>query len=130
MANPPSTDHPSTIELTATGTLTEEQDLPPVVARMVIEIRSDGTKTIARGALEDLTTGERVTLRADAASPLALAAQLSRSLVQIPALAKSFTETAARELAKTQLNKVKERLRPLAELSPFRRRKNKGPSDG
>jgi hypothetical protein len=130
MAQLPPIEQQTTLERTATGTLTEEQDLPPVVARMVIEIRSDGTKTVARGALEDLTTGERVALRADATTPLALAAQLSKSLVQLPALAKSFTETAARELAKAQFNKVKEKLGPLTELSPFRRLKKKGPGDG
>lgn len=60
---------------------------PPVVARMVVEIRSDGTRTIARGALEDLVTGERVALRADASSPLALAAELAKALLRTPVLA-------------------------------------------
>ena len=60
---------------------------PPVVARMVVEIRSDGSRTIARGALEDLVTGERVALRADASSPLALAAELAKALLRTPVLA-------------------------------------------
>ena len=34
-------------------------DEPPVVARLVVEIRSDGSRTIARGALEDGQLGER-----------------------------------------------------------------------
>lgn len=61
------------------------QDLP-VVARLVVEIRSDGTRTIARGALEDQTTGQKVSLRADGTTPAALAASLTRSLFQLPAL--------------------------------------------
>ena len=37
----------------------------PVVARMVVEIRSDGTKTMARGALEDLVTGQQVAIETE-----------------------------------------------------------------
>lgn len=59
---------------------------PPVVARLVVEIRSDGTRTIARGALEDRATGQRVDVRAEGATPAALAAALARSLLQLPAL--------------------------------------------
>jgi hypothetical protein len=61
---------------------------PPVVARLVVEIRSDGTRTIARGALEDTTTGERTVLEAQGDSPLALMISLSRALVRLPALAR------------------------------------------
>lgn len=68
--------------------LAEEAELPPVVARMVVEIRSDGSRTIARGALEDLTTGEKVALRADATTPLALATELTKSLLRVPTFAK------------------------------------------
>ena len=42
---------------------------PPVVARLVIEIRSDGTRTIARGAAEDVALGERVQIEAHGATP-------------------------------------------------------------
>jgi hypothetical protein len=61
---------------------------PPVVARLVVEIRSDGSRTIARGALEDLTTGERAAVEAHGTTPLALAASLSRAVFQLPALAR------------------------------------------
>lgn len=67
--------------------LEAEGDLPPVVARLVVEIRSDGTRTIARGALEDRTSGERVDLRADAATPIILARELTRVLLETPVLA-------------------------------------------
>ena len=59
---------------------------PPVVARMVVEIRSDGSRTIARGALEDVTTGQRTTLEARGDSPIQLAIALARSLTQLPRL--------------------------------------------
>jgi hypothetical protein len=67
---------------------------PPVVARMVVEIRSDGSRTIARGALEDLEAGERVAIQAEGATPLALAASLARALLRAP----SFVRGVARAL--------------------------------
>lgn len=66
--------------------LEAEADLPPVVARLVVEIRSDGTRTIARGALEDRNTGQRVDLRADAATPVILARELTKVLLESPVL--------------------------------------------
>ncbi len=71
-----------------TSTLADEAELPPVVARMVVELRSDGTRTIARGAIEDLNSGERVAVRADASTPLALANELAKSLLKTPLLAR------------------------------------------
>ncbi len=59
---------------------------PPVVARLVIEIRSDGTRTIARGAMEDRATGQTVAMRAEGTTPAALAASLFRSLLMLPRL--------------------------------------------
>jgi hypothetical protein len=64
-----------------------EADLPPVVARLVVEIRSDGTRTIARGALEDRASGQKVELRADGTTPVALARELTRVLMASPVLA-------------------------------------------
>jgi len=61
-------------------------DEPPVVARMVIEIRSDGSRTIARGAVEDVVHGERTAIEAHGTSPLSLALQLAKSIAQIPRL--------------------------------------------
>jgi hypothetical protein len=68
-------------------TLAESPDEPPVVARMIVEIRSDGTRTIARGALEDTATGQRTTLVARGSSPAALAGSLVKSLLKAPLLA-------------------------------------------
>jgi hypothetical protein len=71
----------------APGSVTDA-DEPPVVARLVVEIRSDGTRTIARGAVEDGTTGERTAVEARGTTPLQLLLSLSRSLVHLPALAR------------------------------------------
>jgi hypothetical protein len=67
---------------------TADDDLP-VVARLVIEIRSDGTRTVARGGLEQAQIGEggtadRVAIEARGGSPAALAADLLRALVTLP----------------------------------------------
>lgn len=78
--------------------LAEAPPEPPIVARMVIEIRSDGSRTIARGALEDAIQGERVALEARGTSPMALAASLVRSLLSTPLLAKG----AARALLRSR----------------------------
>lgn len=65
---------------------------PPVVARLVIEIRSDGSHTIARGAAEDLQRGETVQIRAEGRTPFELVFSLLASLKDIPALARGFTK--------------------------------------
>jgi len=59
---------------------------PPVVARLVVEIRSDGTRTIARGAVDDAQRGERVAIEARGDSPIQLAIALARALTQLPRL--------------------------------------------
>ena len=64
----------------------ERTDEPPVVARLVVEIRSDGSRTIARGAIEDAQQGQRVAIEARGDSPLQLAIALARSLTQLPRL--------------------------------------------
>lgn len=73
--------------------LEAEGDLPPVVARMVVEIRSDGRRTIARGAIEDRILGETVQVRVDGATPLSLARELAMSLLKTPVFAKKAIAT-------------------------------------
>ncbi len=68
----------------AAGDKVAQYDEPPVVARMIIEIRSDGTRTVARGALEDIASGERVKIEANGGSPIQLAASLAGSLLSTP----------------------------------------------
>lgn len=65
---------------------------PPVVARLVVEIRSDGSRTIARGALKDELSGEQVALEAKGSSPIQLAAQLARNLLTTPLAASQFAK--------------------------------------
>jgi hypothetical protein len=60
-----------------------------VVARLMVEIRSDGRLTVARGAAEDRLSGERVAIEARGSSPLQLALSLARTLLQLPALART-----------------------------------------
>ena len=62
---------------------------PPVVARLMVEIRSVGTRTIARGAVEDIASGERVAVEAHGTTPAQLAASLARTVFQVPLLAKA-----------------------------------------
>jgi hypothetical protein len=81
-------ERPPKTELVERGPDVLERDTePPVVARLVVEIRSDGTRTIARGALEDTLHGERTAIEARGDSPLQLALALARSLTQIPRMA-------------------------------------------
>ena len=64
----------------------DERREPPVVARLVVEIRSDGSRTIARGAIEDLTVGQQVSIEAHGTTPASLAMSLVGSLLRVPAL--------------------------------------------
>jgi hypothetical protein len=77
-------DLPAVRDKTDTGALDAE---PPVVARMIVEIRSDGSRTIARGALEDVATGQRAAIEAKGGTPFQLALSLVRSLGQLPRFA-------------------------------------------
>ena len=49
---------------------------PPVVAQLIVELRPDGSHTIARGLAEDVAQGERVQIEAEGRSPLELALSL------------------------------------------------------
>jgi hypothetical protein len=75
---------------------------PPVVARLVVEIRSDGSRTIARGAIEDVMSGQRTAIEARGDSPIQLALALARSLTQLPRL-------TARAAVKGLLGRKRER---------------------
>ena len=67
----------------------ERSSEPPVVARLVVEIRSDGSRTIARGALEDRATGQNVAIEARGDSPMSLALALARSMLKLPSIGKA-----------------------------------------
>jgi hypothetical protein len=59
----------------------------------MVEIRSDGSQTIARGALEDILTGQKVAVRADGTSPAQLARSLASTLVTLPLFAARIART-------------------------------------
>jgi hypothetical protein len=67
--------------------LVPERELP-VVARLMVEIRSDGSYTVARGAMEDSVSGQKVAIEASGGNPLALALSLAKSLTDVPWLAR------------------------------------------
>lgn len=78
---------------------------PPVVARLVVELRSDGRCTIARGAVEDVRAQERVSLEVGASSPWDLVRLLARELtrsgrssLELPGRAVSRSSKVARRL--------------------------------
>lgn len=75
---------PGPLVSTEKGQVPQAYEEPPVVARMIIEIRSDGTRTIARGALEDVLSDERVKIEASGGSPIQLAASLASNLLSTP----------------------------------------------
>jgi hypothetical protein len=81
-------DRPVTLPTPAAGRAISHDPEPPVVARLIVEIRSDGSRTIARGAVEDVTTGERTTVEARGTTPLALMLSLSQAVIGLPALAR------------------------------------------
>ncbi|MEY4575803.1 MAG: hypothetical protein RL701_506 [Pseudomonadota bacterium] len=64
--------------------LQQAADEPPVVAQLMIEIRSDGSRTIARGALNDLITGESAQVHAEGRTPSDLIMSLATSLLALP----------------------------------------------
>ena len=77
---------PGDVEILPTGgadggrEVAERAGEPPVVARLVVEIRSDGSRTIARGAMEDLATGQSVAIEAKGTTPIALAMELAKAM--------------------------------------------------
>jgi hypothetical protein len=77
-------EQPGPIVSTDSGQVPQAYEEPPVVARMIIEIRSDGTRTIARGALEDVLSDERVKIEASGGTPIQLAASLASNLLSTP----------------------------------------------
>ena len=86
-----------TVERIKAGELAERPGEPPIVARLVIEIRSDGSHTIARGAMEDALSGQKVAVEASGTTPLALAFSLAKSIVATPVLARqAFRALVAR----------------------------------
>jgi hypothetical protein len=66
------------------GDVVHADEALPVVARLVIEIRSDGSRTVARGALDGTGPGEHVAIEAQGGSPAELAGMLLRAVFATP----------------------------------------------
>lgn len=96
---------------------THPDDELPVVARLVVEIRSDGSRTVARGALEDRATGQEVALEARGGTPAELAVALTRQLLAMPLLA---GPAALRALVPERLRRTVGRLPLLGRLASGR----------
>ena len=75
----------------------ERPDEPPVVARLVVEIRSDGTRTIARGALQDAVAGHEVAVKAEGTTPLSLALSLASAMLKVPSIGRAFASRLLRK---------------------------------
>ena len=84
-ANPAATEPEVLPSRSAGQALVADEDLP-VVARLVVEIRSDGSRTVARGALEDASSGVKTAVVARGSTPLRLALDLARAVGQLPGL--------------------------------------------
>ena len=82
----------------------------PVVARIMIEIRSDGTRTMARGALDDVLNEQQTAIELPPMTPLelsaALSATISRTLLETPGAARA----ALRHLVPSPIRKLKHKL--------------------
>lgn len=74
------------LEASRDRALASDDDLP-VVARLVVEIRSDGRRTVARGAIEDVSSGVKTAVVARGESPVRLAVDLARAIARLPRLA-------------------------------------------
>ncbi len=73
--------------------LSDPRPEPPVVARLMIEIRSDGSRTIARGALEDIVNDKNVALQAEGKTPAELARSLTATLISLPLFATQIAKS-------------------------------------
>jgi hypothetical protein len=70
----------------------------PVVARLIVEVRSDGTRTVARGAMEDAVSGTRAAIEAAGSTPLELALTLAKSIMSAPWFGRQLARGGVRAL--------------------------------
>jgi hypothetical protein len=82
----------SAIQSSGDESLKTDTDLP-VVARLVVEIRSDGSRTVARGVLEDTSSHQTAAVRAEGTTPAQLARSLAATLFTLPISAARMART-------------------------------------
>ena len=99
---------PDTLSRSAAREVEARPAEPPVIARLVVELRSDGRRTIARGALEDVELGQRVAVEAEGATPLALVLALAKAVLAAP----KFAALAARKLLPGRGDPPQEKKKP------------------
>src|SRR5688572_7582751 len=91
-------DKPATSVTSARGAEVPAKDSLPVVARLIVEVRSDGTHTVARGAMEDAASGTRAAIEASGTTPLELALGLAKSILSAPWFARQVARSTIRAL--------------------------------
>lgn len=96
-------------------------DEPPVVAQLMIEIRADGSRTIARGALNDLRTGESAQVHAEGRTPADLMMSLASSLLALPGSLFDAGSSRRERLKREQRELVNDAPRSRAERDKGRR---------
>jgi len=98
MSDPPANKNATSVTTTSGQSLPTTVDELPVVARLIVEIRSDGSRTIARGAMEDAASDTRVAIEASGTSPLELALALAKSMLAAPWLRRQMVPAKLRAL--------------------------------
>ena len=98
MSDPPPYKTATSVATASGQALPATVDDLPVVARLIVEIRSDGSRTIARGAMEDVASDTRVGIEASGTSPLELALGLAKSMLAAPWLRRQIVRGGLRGL--------------------------------
>ncbi|RMG17419.1 MAG: hypothetical protein D6731_04225 [Planctomycetota bacterium] len=81
-----------------------------MVARMVIEVRSDGLRTRARGALEDLVSEQTVAVELPAMTPGQLGAEVGAALGRLLGGSPGLGRAALGALVPERLRRLKRRV--------------------
>lgn len=100
MSDPPSRKNATSVTRAPGQTLPATVEELPVVARLIVEVRSDGSRTVARGAMEDAASDTRVAIEASGATPLELALGLAKSILAAPWLRRHMVRGGLRALLK------------------------------
>ena len=98
MSDPAAPKTATSVTTTSGPALPATADDLPVVARLIVEVRSDGRRTIARGAMEDAASDTRVAIEASGMSPLELALGLAKSILAAPWLRQKMVRGGLRSL--------------------------------
>ena len=80
------------------------------MARMMIEVRSDGIRTSARGAFEDLQNDEKTAIELPPMTPMQLSAALSATIGKALAESPGIARMALRSLVPAPLRRLKRRI--------------------